>query len=65
MPTGPLPTRILCTTPLMAGSILEIVPSRLSTAQTAPLPTAIPLGLFPTVIVWMRAIVTGSILETL
>lgn len=65
MPAGPLPTLAVCTTRLVAGSILETVPSRLFTTQTAPLPTTIPVGLLPTVIVWTRAFETGSILETL
>ncbi len=68
MPAGPLPTRIVSTTPPLPpfafGSIFETVFSKLFVTQTKPPPTAIPLGLLPTGIVLTTIRFSGSIRET-
>ena len=48
MAFGVTPTGIVCTTRFVSGSIRDTVPSSEFVTQTAPPPTAIPLGSPPT-----------------
>ena len=59
-----MPTGICRTTVFESGWIHETVPSPWLATHTAPPPTAIPLGLLPTEMVWRTLRVSGSTRET-
>ena len=64
MPAGALPTSIVFTSCLVAGSMRDTVPSPAFATQTEPAPTATAAGCLPTGI-WSVAFEPGSILVTM